>query len=251
MSIVVRNPIIVAQAVTKAFKVGATMHKVLHDINLEIFSSDFTLLYGASGSGKSTLLNTLIGLEPISEGRIFVDRKRIDHLDEDDRAALRAHYIGYVQQQSLWIKSLSIAENVALPAMIAGYGQQKALRRARETLYMVNMIDFEHFRPTEISGGQQQRVALARSLVLDPKILVLDEPTGNLDTHSADDVMKLLLSLNRDHNHTIIMVTHNLPYIQYATRTIGIRDGYIDKIETVAQDVVQATGGKMILGGAR
>ncbi len=222
---------IAAEEITKSFMIGNKSYPVLHGISAKIYNGDFVIVYGPSGSGKSTMLNLLLGLEQPTTGKLWVAGQRIDHMDEDQRARMRAHRFGVVYQQPIWIKALTVLENVAMPLLISDIPEDVSFRKAKEALAEVGMAEYASYHPTEISGGQQQRVSLARSLVHNPKIMVLDEPTGNLDTHSADNVMQLLQNLNRDHRRTIIMVTHNMIYLPYANHTIMIQDGVINKDE--------------------
>ncbi|MDO8513748.1 MAG: ABC transporter ATP-binding protein [bacterium] len=223
------KPIIKAESVVKSFHIGEADYEVLHGISVDIVPGSFIIIYGPSGSGKSTFLNCLIGLDTISKGKISVFGSRLDQMNEDERSKVRSEFFGVVHQQPIWVKSLSVVENVALPLMIQGSSNKEASGRAMQFLKQVGMDKYAKRRPTEISGGEQQRVSLARALIHDPKILVLDEPTGNLDTHSADEVMGLLQSLNIQEKRTIIMVTHNLIYLPYASQTIDMKDGLINQ----------------------
>lgn len=224
------GPIIRAESIHKSFIVGDKPVEVLKDISLRIMAGEFVIIYGPSGSGKSTLLNCLIGLEPATKGYIWVKDKRLDQLEEDERAGIRTETFGVVYQQPIWVRSLSVLENVALPMMIRGMSKRTALSRARAHLRSVKMDQYSARKAVEISGGEQQRVGIARSMINDPHILVLDEPTGNLDTHTADQMLAMLKELNRTHNVTILMVTHNLAYLPVASRTIGMKDGRIESM---------------------
>jgi putative ABC transport system ATP-binding protein len=223
--------IIETSGLEKSFVVGERRFPVLNGINVRIVEGDFLVIYGPSGSGKSTLLNCLIGLEPITLGKVWVGKHRLDLLDEDERSHLRNTFFGVVYQQQIWVKALSVVENVALPLMIGGDSRAAATRRAMTHLREVGMERYANRKPTEISGGEQQRVGLARALLSDPRVLILDEPTGNLDTHAADQVLLLLQRLNRSKGMTVIMVTHNMAYLPLASRTIRLRDGMIEKEE--------------------
>lgn len=225
------EPLIIMEGVTKSFPMGGEQYPALHEVNLTIDPGDFALLIGPSGSGKSTILNLMIGLELPTAGKIWFAGQRLDKMEEDERASLRTKKFGFVHQQSIWIKSLSILENVAIPLIIAGMPLKSAYDHAHHSLAQVGMGRYSKHKPTEISGGQQQRISLARALVNNPKVIVLDEPTGNLDTHTADEVMQLLQKLNHQHKRTIVMVTHNLIYLPYANRTISVLDGRIEKIK--------------------
>lgn len=223
--------IIRAKSLYKTFLTGTQHTTVLRDVSLEVLEGEFLIIYGPSGSGKSTLLNCLIGLEPITKGEIWLDHRRLDLTDDDGRAERRIKTFGVVYQQPIWIKSLSVLENVALPLMIDGMSRGLALSKAYKHLQEVGMERYARRSPAEISGGEQQRVGIARSLVNNPRVLVLDEPTGNLDTHTADQMLLLLQELNRKKHMTIIMVTHNTTYLPLASMKIGLRDGQVEARE--------------------
>jgi len=236
---VTKKPVIVAKDVTKTFTIGKEAYKVLHGLSATVYVGEFAIIYGPSGSGKSTFLNTLIGLENPTSGEIFIDGIEIDKMTEDQRAELRATRFGVVSQSPIWIKALTVLENVAMPLLIQNVPESRAFARAKEVLEMAGLPEKLKNKPTELSGGQQQRVNFARSLVNDPHILVLDEPTGNLDTKSSDQVLGLLNELNRRRERTILMITHNLEYLELADKTIMIRDGQITNItEQIAKPFV-------------
>lgn len=226
-----QRPVIVAQDIKKDFIVGKEPYHALRGLTATIYEAEFVIIYGPSGSGKSTFVNHLIGLEVPTSGKIWVDGIEIDHMSDDQRAELRVKRFGVVSQTPIWVKALSVLENVAMPLLIANMPESKAYARAVEVLTQIGLINWAKHKPTELSGGQQQRVNFARSLVNDPHILVLDEPTGNLDTKSANDVLQLLHDLNQQRNRTVMMITHNLEYLPMADRTIMIRDGLIQKIQ--------------------
>lgn len=229
--------IIVAKNVKKSFLIGREPYQALRGVTTDINDGDFAIIAGPSGSGKSTFLNTIIGLERPTEGKIWVDNIEIDQMSDDQRAELRVKLIGVVSQQPIWIKSLTIVENVAMPLLIANYPEHEAYDRATKAITQVGLIEWAKHRPTELSGGQQQRINLARGLVNDPRILVLDEPTGNLDSASAMQVLTLLMNLNQQRRRTIIMVTHNTEYLPLANRIIRIRDGLVAKIDVNANPI--------------
>ncbi len=201
--------------------------EVLKGIDLEINSTDFCIIYGPSGSGKSTLLHHMVGLELPTKGKISIRGTDITKLDSEERAIFRSQKFGMVYQVSYWIKSLLVWENVALPLLISGEVESKAKSIALKCLEEIGMQDYAYKNPMQMSGGEQQRVGLARALVNDPWIIVADEPTGNLDTHSADQVMQIFQHMNVKRKRTIIMVTHNLSYLPMATREVAMRDGQI------------------------
>ncbi len=213
--------------VNKSFLVGESRIPVLKDISLVLYSGEFAIIFGPSGCGKSTLLHTIIGLQPPDEGKVFLRGKDLYQMDENQRTNFRREKIGMVFQQTNWIKSLNCWENIAYPLWLSGFSEDKAKERALEVLKEVNMEHFANHRPMELSGGQQQKVALARALSTDPWIIVCDEPTGNLDTKSGEEIIKMLAYLNRVKRRMILMVTHEISFLPIATRRIGIRDGEI------------------------
>jgi putative ABC transport system ATP-binding protein len=226
-----RKPIIEAKNLYKSFMVGKGKVEVLKDINLQIFAGEFVVIFGPSGCGKSTLLNTLVGLEKPTSGSLTVRGTDFYQLEADERSEFRRKKFGIVHQQSNWIKSLSVIENVAFPLAIAGRPYRKSLERASKLLNLFRLDEFEKNAPTELSGGQQQRVSVVRALVSNPGIIIADEPTGNLDTTSAADLMYVFQFLNSESKRTVIMVTHNPEYEKYATKIIKMEDGKINKIE--------------------
>lgn len=215
----------------KSFNVGKGKVEVLKDINLEVYSGEFVIIFGPSGCGKSTLLNTIVGLEVPTKGRVLIRGIDIYKLDQDERATFRHKKFGIVHQQPSWIKTLSVIENVAFPLAISGMSERKALKRASEMMKLFRLEEFENNAPAELSGGQQQRVAVVRSLIANPWILVTDEPTGNLDTVSAADLMYVFQYLNAESKRTILMVTHNPEYEKYATKVVKMEDGKIKSVK--------------------
>ena len=211
----------------KSFRVGKRAIPVLKNINLNLYSGEFVIIYGPSGCGKSTLLHTILGLEPPTAGEIFLRGYNLYEMDNDQRTNFRREKIGVVFQQSNWIKSLNVWENVAYPLWLSGLTKQRAKRRAMEVLNEVGMEALAYNQPMELSGGEQQRVSLARALSTNPWIIMTDEPTGNLDTASSEKIMLLLARLNREKRRMILMVTHELSFLPIATRRIGIKDGEV------------------------
>ena len=214
--------------VDKDFRVGTQTVSVLKDVSTQIGEGDFFVIFGPSGSGKSTLLHTLLGLEQPTRGKVILLEKEFSAMNQDEAAEFRKSRVGMVYQQPYWIKSLSVIENVAFPLFLLGQLPSLAYGRAGEMLKVVGMEDWRNYSPTELSAGQQQRISLARALINDPAILVADEPTGNLDTQSGEELMQLLAELNKDQGRTIVMVTHDLEYLKYATRMIRVVDGRVE-----------------------
>lgn len=225
------HEVVKLKGVEKSFVTGRSQTKVLKGIDLVLYSGEFIIVYGPSGCGKSTLLHTIIGLEPPNSGKVFLRGVDLYQLDSDQRAQIRRKKIGMVFQQSNWIKSLKVWENVAYPLWLEGMEDSLAKKKAIEVLQEVGMEQFFDYHPMELSGGQQQRVALARALITDPWIIVADEPTGNLDTQSGEEIIKILARLNREKRRMILMVTHEINFLPIATRRIGIKDGEVVKDE--------------------
>lgn len=213
----------------KSFMVGENLVPVLKGINVKILNGDFIMIVGPSGSGKSTLLHTFLGLEAPSEGTTKFLNFDLYALNDDDRAEFRKKHIGIIYQQSYWIKSLNVLENVAFPLYLNGVDQVEAQNRAVEELKKVGMENWATYSPTELSSGQQQKVGLARSLITNPLVIIADEPTGNLDTKSGEALMTTLQTLNKTAGKTVLMVTHDVEYVAYAGRAIEIVDGLINK----------------------
>jgi putative ABC transport system ATP-binding protein len=222
-----KHSIIKVTKLYKSFKVGKGTVDVLKDINLEIFPGEFVVLFGPSGCGKSTLLNTIVGLETPTTGTVSVRGKNFYEMKQNERTIFRRKKFGIVYQSPNWIKSLNVIENVAFPLCLSGSNEKKAKERAKNLLNLFRLEEFEKNIPTELSGGQQQRVSVARSLITNPWIIIADEPTGNLDTTSAADLMYAFQFLNNESKRTVIMVTHNPDYEKYATKIIKMADGKI------------------------
>ncbi len=230
----VQYPIIQLKNVYKSFQVGEQIIPVLKNISLDINLTDFLIIFGPSGSGKSVLLHTIMGLERSTEGQVlFFGTDFTNNLvSEDQIAGYRMEHVGMVYQQSNWIKSLNVIENVAFPLLLAGHTREFGLHEAKALLKDVGMFDWATYSPMELSSGQQQMIALARALVTDPEIVIADEPTGNLDYKSGQRLMEFLRELNKEANKTIVMVTHDLDYLRFASKTVRMLNGEIQEIKT-------------------
>ncbi|MFA6392340.1 MAG: ABC transporter ATP-binding protein [Patescibacteria group bacterium] len=222
-----RKPLIELSHVNKSFQVGKTTVPVLKDINFKIYPKEFIIILGPSGSGKSTLLNTLLGLEYPTSGTVKINGQDVTKLNQNQLAKFRYATFGIVFQKADWVRSLNVIENVAMPLAINNVGRKERMDIAMFRLKEMGVDDHANYMPTELSGGQQQKVSVSRALTGNPPILVADEPTGNLDTESAGKVMRFFRDLNERLEKTLLMVTHNIDYVSYATRTIYIRDGQI------------------------
>ena len=208
--------------------------EILRDVTFAIPRGQFVAIMGASGSGKSTLLGLLAGLDTVTAGKVVVDGVEIQDLREDELARLRGRKIGFVFQSYQLVPTLTAEENVLLPAELSGFSGD-AGRRAGELLARVGLSARTNHYPVQLSGGEQQRVALARAFMTRPPILMADEPTGNLDSTNGQQVLDLLLQLNRQEGTTLVLVTHDRRLAEYADRIISLEDGRILKDELAAR----------------
>jgi len=224
-----REAVIGVRSIAKYFRVGKNTVKALRGVDLEIYPEDFIVIFGPSGCGKSTLLNLILGIEKPTRGEIYIRSKNIFTMTEDDRAAFRLSKVGMVHQSPYWIKSLTVRENIAIPLIIRSIGETIALERADAIMEELNIGELGQQLPTQLSGGQQQRAGLARALVTNPSIVIADEPTGNLDSVGAQEIMHILHDLNTIHHRTILLVTHNDKYWNFGNRRVEMVDGKITK----------------------
>ena len=209
----------------KTYKRGPETIDVLHGIELDIDKGDFVALMGPSGSGKTTLLNLIGGLDSPTAGEIEVAGQRIDRMTGGQLAQWRSHNVGFVFQFYNLMPTLTAQKNVELPLLLTKLSAAQRKRNAGIALELVGLGDRARHRPSELSGGQQQRVAIARAIVSDPTLLICDEPTGDLDRQSAEEILTLLQRLNREHGKTIMMVTHDPKAAEYATHTLHLDKG--------------------------
>lgn len=209
----------------KGYVRGSQHVEVLHPLDLEIETGEFVSLMGPSGSGKSTLLNLIGGLDRPDRGEITVADQRLDRLAPAQLSRWRAGNVGFVFQFYNLLPVLSAARNVEVPLFVTKLSRRQRERSVRAALELVGLSDRASHRPTELSGGQQQRVAIARALVADPRVLVCDEPTGDLDRATAESILQLLQLLNREHGKTIIMVTHDSRAAGHASRRLSLDKG--------------------------
>ena len=216
--------------VTKAYRTDLLETHALREFSLKVDKGEFVAVTGPSGSGKTTFLNVAGLLETFDSGSYRLDDVDVSKLDDDARSKVRNHKIGFIFQSFNLIPQLTVLENIALPLFYLGWSTEKSAAHAAELAETVGLSQRLRHRPTELSGGQQQRVAIARALANDPKIILADEPTGNLDTSTGDQIMALLCDLNRQ-GKTIIMVTHEPSIALHAKRRIHMLDGHIERIE--------------------
>jgi putative ABC transport system ATP-binding protein len=224
------GPIIHAEDLWRTYEMGAEEIHALRGVSFEIQKGEYVAVMGPSGSGKSTLMNLIGCLDTPSKGRYVLRGKVVSEMDDDELAAVRNREIGFVFQTFNLLPRATALHNVELPLVYAGVPKEKRLEVAKRALEMVDLADRMSHKPNELSGGQRQRVAVARALVMNPAILLADEPTGNLDTVTGEEIMRLFERLHAEGN-TIILVTHEKDIADHAHRTIHIRDGRIEKDE--------------------
>lgn len=219
--------IIEAMQLTKVYGSGNTAITALDHVNLEVNEGEFVAVMGPSGCGKSTLLNLLGGLDRSTEGQVLIDGQALDQLSDDNLSRLRRQKIGFVFQFYNLIPVLTAVENAALPITLDGVHENIAMERSNSWITKVGLGGRSSNRPDQLSGGQQQRVAVARALIAEPKLILADEPTGNLDSHSADEIANLLRTVANEWGRAVIMVTHDAHIASFADRILFLKDGAI------------------------
>ncbi|MBW1980977.1 MAG: ABC transporter ATP-binding protein [Deltaproteobacteria bacterium] len=217
--------------VIKTFQLGKHKVEALKGINLEIRAGEYVSIMGPSGSGKSTLFNMIGGLDKPTSGKVFIDEVDIAQLDAYELAWLRCRKIGYIFQTFNLIQVMTALENVTLPMVFAGMHNDAAVEKGLELLEVVGLGERFQHKPSELSGGQQQRVAVARAMANDPAIILADEPTGNLDLTTGEEIIELLRRLSEERGVTIISATHDFKMLSVSDRVVWIRDGLVDKVE--------------------
>ena len=221
------QPLIHARDLRKTYHVGGQVVHALDGLDLDIHANEYVALMGPSGSGKSTLMNMLGCLDSPTSGRYILNDQEVSRLEDDALADIRNREIGFVFQTFNLLPRYTALENVALPMVYAGMGKAERMARAEEVLHQVGLGDRMDHRPNELSGGQRQRVAVGRALVMKPSIILADEPTGNLDTATSQEVMELFGDIQKAGN-TVILVTHEEDIAAYAHRTVRLRDGRVE-----------------------
>jgi putative ABC transport system ATP-binding protein len=225
-------------SVTKNYYLGKQVIEVLKGVSLAVHQNEYVALMGPSGSGKSTLMNILGCLDTPTGGEYYLNNKLVSRLNDNELAMIRNQEIGFVFQQFNLLPRLTAVENVALPLVYAGMPRKNRLQKAMEVLDKVGLSDRSHHRPNELSGGQNQRVAIARALVNDPSLLLADEPTGNLDSTTSEEIMQLFEELHQQGN-TIILVTHEEDIAHHAKRLVRLKDGMIETDSTTKLSTVK------------
>ena len=223
--------IVRVSGVTKNFRLGKVEVQALKGVDLEIPTGYYISIMGPSGSGKSTLFNMIGGLDKPTAGKVFIDEVDIAQLDAYELAWLRCRKIGYIFQTFNIIQVMTALENVTLPMVFGGMNNDEAVEKGMQLLDLVGLGERFSHKPFELSGGQQQRVAIARALANDPAIILADEPTGNLDLKTGEEIITLLKSLSKERRVTVISATHDIKMLNVSDQVVWIRDGRIDKIE--------------------
>ena len=226
-----REPVIQVKNHYKIFRVGSSKVRALNGVDLTIYRGEFCAIVGTSGSGKSTMLNMLAGLEKPTKGEVIVAGEHLENMSENQLVKFRREKVGFIFQSFNLLGTMNAVENVALPLMFRGIDKKTREEKASKMLDLVGLSKHKKHRPNEMSGGQQQRVGVARALVLDPEIIFADEPTGNLDSHTSEEVLKLMRKVVQEKNQTLVMVTHDNHLAGFADRIFHIIDGKIVKIE--------------------
>lgn len=226
-----RTPIIQVKNLYKIYRVGTNKVYALNGVDFTMYQGEFCAIVGPSGSGKSTLLNMLAGLEKPSKGEIIIAGKHIEKMDENGLVKFRRENVGFIFQSYNLLATMNAVENVALPLSFRGIGRRERNAKAEKYLKLVGLEKQKRHMASEMSGGQQQRVGIARALVVSPKIIFADEPTGNLDSKTTMEVLTLMRKIVREQKQTLIMVTHDNHLATYADRLFHIVDGKILKIE--------------------
>ena len=221
----------------KLYRVGDSIVRALDGFSFEIHKGEFCAIVGTSGSGKSTLLNMLAGLEKPTKGEIVISGSHIEKMKEDELVRFRREHVGFIFQSFHLIGTMNALENVALPLMFRGEPAKERLRKADRMLSLMGLDRHKKHMPNQMSGGQQQRVGVARALVSDPDIIFADEPTGNLDSHTSEEVMRLMRRVVQNQGKTLVMVTHDDHLAEYADRVFHIIDGKIVKIDVNTPEI--------------
>lgn len=240
------KPVIEVKDLYKIYRVGDEKVRALNGVDFSIYKGEFCAIVGTSGSGKSTLLNMLAGLEKPTKGEIIIAGEHMEKKNENQLVKFRREHIGFIFQSFNLMPTMDAVENVMLPLTFQGMDKKLRRKKAEEVLELVNLKKYMKHKPTQMSGGQQQRVGVARALVVNPEIIFADEPTGNLDSHTSEEVMELMKKVVREQKQTLVMVTHDNHLASYADRIFHIIDGKIVKIEdTRTQTTVELSAGNV------
>ena len=237
------EPIIRIRGLKKVYRVGEERVRALNGVDLDIYPGEFVCIIGRSGSGKSTLLNMMAGLEKPSRGSIVIAGEHLEKMNEKQLVDFRLRHIGFIFQQFNLFPSMTALENVTMPLVYRGVSARKRKAAALKMLKDLGLSKHVNHRPSQMSGGQQQRVGIARALVSNPEVIFADEPTGNLDSRTSEEILSLIQAMAKRDNHTLVMVTHDPSVAAHADRVVNILDGLI-------VDIVDQTGGRSAPGGS-
>lgn len=241
-----RKPVIEVKNLYKIYKVGSTKVRALNGVDFKVYEGEFCAIVGTSGSGKSTLLNMMAGLEKPTKGEIVIAGHHIEKMNENKLVRFRRENVGFIFQSFNLLGTMNAIENVALPLSFKGVPKEQRLKRAKKMLKLVGLSEHAKHKPNQMSGGQQQRVGMARALVVNPKIMFADEPTGNLDSKTSKDMMNLMRQVVNEHKKTLVMVTHDDSLAAIADKVIRIVDGKIIKIEDKSRRKMEDKGNEEI-----
>ena len=239
-----RQTVIRVRDLYKIYRVGENRVRALNGVSFELYKGEFVAVVGTSGSGKSTLLNMMAGLEKPTKGEILIGRTHIERLSEKQLVAFRRENVGFIFQSYNLLPTMNAVENVALPLSFRGVSRKERLKKALHYMKLVGVKDQAQHMPSQMSGGQQQRVGIARALVVDPKIIFADEPTGNLDSRTTMEVLRLMQRIVKERSQTLVMVTHDNNLASYADRRIRIVDGKIVGVETGGRSALEEESGE-------
>ena len=237
------EPIIRIRGLKKVYRVGEERVRALNGVDLDIYPGEFVCIIGRSGSGKSTLLNMMAGLEKPSRGSIVIAGEHLEKMNEKQLVDFRLRHIGFIFQQFNLFPSMTALENVTMPLVYRGVSVRKRKAAALKMLKDLGLSKHVNHRPSQMSGGQQQRVGIARALVSNPEVIFADEPTGNLDSRTSEEILSLIQAMAKRDNHTLVMVTHDPSVAAHADRVVNILDGLI-------VDIVDQTGGRSAPSGS-
>lgn len=232
-----KQPIISLRNVVKIYKTRKVRFEALKGISLDIYPNEFVAIVGTSGSGKSTMLNLIAGLEKPTAGKIFVKERPIHRMSEDELVNFRLKHVGFIFQNFNLMESLTALENAAFPLILRGMPEKERIQEAKKLLSMLRLKEHMGHYPDELSGGQQQRVAIARAIICHPHIIFADEPTGNLDSFTAEEISDILKEIVHREGATLLLVTHDIDKAKYADRIIRLADGEIVSIEIRGVDI--------------
>ncbi len=221
--------IIAVSNVSKNYQMGEVEVQALNSVSLEVLKGQIVSIVGPSGSGKTTLLNLIGALDYVDSGIIKINGKRLDSMSDKELSLLRRDTIGYVFQNFNLLEEINAERNIEMPLILANKKKEERMKRVEDLLKNVNLVDRRNHKPDQLSGGEQQRVAIARSLANNPQIILADEPTGNLDSHTGEKILKLLIDLSKSNNKTLIYVTHDTNLASLAQRQLLMSDGQITK----------------------